>query len=153
MPAQRLKTFLDQQRVKYITLKHSPAYTAQEIAAAAHVSGRELAKTVVVWLDGRLALAVVPANRNVVLEDLRIAAGVQQVRRATEEEFQQHFPDCEPGAMPPFGHLYDMAVYAAETMAEDARIAFNAGTHSELIQMDWADFERLANPKVAPFST
>jgi Ala-tRNA(Pro) deacylase len=153
MPAQRLKTFLDQQRVKYITLHHSPAYTAQEIAAAAHVSGREMAKTVVVWLDGRLALAVLPANRNVVLEDLRIAAGAQQAWRATEEEFQQRFPDCEPGAMPPFGNLYDMEVYAAETLAEDARIAFNAGSHSELLQMSWADFERLAKPKVAPFST
>ena len=153
MPAQRLKAFLDQQRVKYIALYHSPAYTAQEIAASAHVSGRELAKTVVVWLDDRLALAVVPANRNVVLEDLRVAAGAQQARRATEEEFKQQFPDCEPGAMPPFGHLYGMDVYAAETLAQDERITFNAGTHSELIQMRWADFERLAQPKIAPFST
>ena len=153
MPAKRLKTFLDQQHVKYVSISHSPAYTAQEIAAAAHVSGRELAKTVVVWLDDRLALAVVPANRNVVLEDLRTAAGAQQIRRASEEEFQQRFPDCEPGAMPPFGHLYDMEVYAAETLAEDERIAFTAGTHSELIQMKWADFERLARPRVAPFST
>ena len=153
MPAQRLKSFLDQQRVKYITISHSPAYTAQEIAAAAHVSGRELAKSVVIWLDDRMALAVVPANRNVVFEDLRSAVGAQQARRATEEEFQQRFPDCEPGAMPPFGHLYDMEVYAAETLAEDQRIAFNAGTHSELIQMSWPDFERLAKPKVAPFST
>lgn len=153
MPAQRLKAFLDEQRVKYVSLLHSPAYTAQEIAAAAHVSGREFAKTVVVWLGDRLALAVVPANRQVVFDDLRAAAGAETVRPATEEEFQARFPDCAPGAMPPFGHLYGMEVFAAATLAEDEQIAFNAGTHSELIRMRWEDFERLAKPKVAPFST
>ena len=153
MPAQRLKSFLDQESVKYVTLTHSPAYTAQEIAAAAHVPGRELAKSVVVWLDQRMALAVVPANRNVVLEDLRTAAGAATAQRASEEEFNARFPDCEPGAMPPFGNLYEMDTWVSQTLAEDTRIAFNAGTHSELVQMSYADFERLVKPKVAAFST
>lgn len=153
MPAQRLKAFLDQHRVRYLAIRHSPAYTAQEIAEAAHISGHDLAKTVVVWLDHHLALAVVPADRNVVLDDLRAVAGAETIRRATEEEFTARFPDCEAGAMPPFGGLYEMEVFAAETLAQTSRIAFNAGTHSELIQMSWDDFERLAQPRVAPFST
>ena len=153
MPANRLKNFLNQEGVKYVAISHSPAYTAQEIAASAHVRGQDLAKTVMVWLDSQMAMAVVPANRMVVLPDLREASGAREVRVATEAEFKKGFPDCEIGAMPPFGNLYGMEVHVAQTLTEDEQIVFNAGTHSELIKMAYADFARLVLPKVASFST
>ncbi|MDB6066385.1 MAG: YbaK/prolyl-tRNA synthetase associated region [Pedosphaera sp.] len=153
MPIQKLKQFLDQEKVRYVSIVHSPAFTAQEIAAAAHVPGGELAKTIVVHLDGKIALAVLPANRKIILEDLREAAGVEHARFATEDEFKTLFPDCEVGAMPPFGSLYGMDVYAAPALTEDNEIAFNAGTHTELIKMEYEDFARLAKPKVASFTT
>src|SRR5258708_3647136 len=139
MPVEKLKQFLDREGVKYVSIVHSPAFTAQEIAAAAHVPGGELAKTVVIHLDGKIAMAVLPANRKIILEDLREAAGVDQARFATEDEFKTLFPDCELGAMPPFGNLYGMDVYAATTLAKDREIAFNAGSHTELIKMGFGD--------------
>lgn len=153
MPVRTLKEFLDRERVKYVSITHSAAYTAQEIAAVAHVSGRNVAKTVMVWLDGRLAMAVLPANCKVVLDDLREAAGAREARLATEEEFKARFSDCEAGAMPPFGHLYGMETFAAAALAEDDEIAFNAGSHMELIKLRYDDFERLARPKLAAFTT
>jgi len=152
MPVEKLKEFLDKEKVKYVSIVHSPAFTAQEIAAAAHVPGRELAKTVILHLDGKTAMAVLPANRKIILEDLRQAAGVEEVRFATEDEFKQLFPDCEVGAMPPFGNLYGMDVYVAASLAEDEEIVFNAGSHTELIRLAYRDFERLVKPKVAGFT-
>lgn len=153
MPIQKLKEFLDRERVKYVSLNHSPAFTAQEIAAAAHVPGTELAKTVVVHLDGKIAMAVLPANLKIVMEDLREAAGTEHARFATEDEFKRLFADCEVGAMPPFGNLYGMDVYAATPLTKDKEIAFNAGSHTELIKMAYNDFARLVKPKVASFTT
>lgn len=153
MPSQKLKQFLDSHNVKYVSIQHSPAYTAQEVAASSHVSGRGFAKTVVVKIDGTMALVVLPANRKVVLADLREALGATQVKLATEEEFQARFPDCEVGAMPPFGNLYGMEVYVAPNLAEEAEITFNAGTHTEVIKMAYSDFARLVQPKVIPFTT
>lgn len=153
MPIQKLKNFLDSQHVRYVAITHSPAFTAQEIAAAAHVPGKELAKTVVVHLDGKTAMAVLPANQKVILDDLREAAGVDGARFATEDEFKQMFPDCEVGAMPPFGNLYGMDVFAATSLADDKEIAFNAGSHTELIRMAYGDFARLAKPRLASFTT
>jgi Ala-tRNA(Pro) deacylase len=153
MPVKKLKEFLDKEKVKYIAIVHSAAFTAQEIAAAAHVPGKELAKTVVVQLDGQTAMVVLPANRKIVLQDLREATGATQVKFATEDEFKKLFPDCETGAMPPFGNLYGMEVYVAKTLTEDEEIAFNAGSHTELIKMAYKDFERLVKPKVASFTT
>ena len=153
MPIEKLKQFLDRERVKYVSIAHSPAFTAQEIAAAAHVPGNELAKTVVVHLDGKIGMAVLPASRKIILDDLREAAGVEQARFATEDEFKRLFPDCETGAMPPFGNLYGMDVYAATSLPSDHEIAFNAGSHTELIKMAYGDFARLVKPKVASFTT
>lgn len=149
MPVQRLREFLDNNKVKYVTISHSVAYTAQEIAASAHIKGKELAKTVMVVLDGELAMVVVPAAFQVNMELLRGAASAGSVRLATEAEFKEKFPGCETGAMPPFGNLYGMKVFVSENLAEDKEIAFNAGTHSELIKLDYADFARLAQPVVA----
>jgi Ala-tRNA(Pro) deacylase len=153
MPVNKLKEFLDRERIKYVSIVHSIAYTAQEVAASTHITGKELAKTVIVKLDGEMAMAVLPANRKIVLQDLREVTGSDQVKFASEEEFKQKFPDCETGAMPPFGNLYGMEVYAAASLAENEEIAFNAGSHTEVIKLAYKDFERLAKPKIVSFTT
>lgn len=152
MPVHKLKAFLDDNSVKYVNIRHSNAFTAQEIASSAHVSGKEFAKTVMIKIDGRMAMAVLPASFQIDFELLRQAFGTRKVTLASEMEFMDHFPDCEIGAMPPFGNLYDMEVYVAEKLAEDKEIAFNAGTHTELIKMAYRDFERLVKPNVFKFS-
>ncbi len=152
MPVKRLKDFLDSHNVKYVTINHSPAYTAQEIAQSAHIRGKDLAKTVMVKTDGRLAMAVLPASQKVNLALLKQAAGAKVVELARESEFADRFPGCDPGAMPPFGNLYGMEVFAADTLAADEEIAFNAGSHTELIKTAYKDFERLVQPKVVKLS-
>ena len=149
MPVQKLKEFLDTNGVKYVMIQHSPAFTAQEIAASAHVPGKELAKTVMVKIDDRMAMAVVPASFKVDFDRLREAAAAERVGLAGEAEFQDMFPGCEVGAMPPFGNLYEMDVYVSQTLAEDEEIAFNAGSHTELMRLAYQDFRRLVRPKVA----
>jgi len=151
MPVQMLKEYLDYHLVKYVVITHSPAFTMQEIAAATHIPGKELAKTVVVNIDGRLAMAVLPASQQVDLELLREQLGAREVTLAREREFRDRFPDCELGAMPPFGNLYDMDVYVADTLTEDEEIAFNAGSHSQLVRMSYQDYERLVQPEVLHF--
>jgi len=153
MPLSKVKAFLDAHNVKYVVISHSKAYTAQGIAAISHISGKELAKSVIVKLDGDLAMAVLPASYQVDLEALRRTTGVRVAELATEREFKQHFPDCETGAMPPFGNLYGIPVYVDETLAEDREIAFNAGSHYELIKMAYKDFEHLVKPEVMEFSS
>ncbi len=152
MPVAKLKEFLDSHNIKYVTISHSPAYTAQAIAAAAHVSGKELAKTVMVKIDGKMTMAVLPASYQVDLDLMRDAVGATNVEVATEAEFEGMFPGCEVGAMPPFGNLYGMDVFSAKRLAEDEEIAFNAGSHVELIKLAYADFARLVQPTVLAFS-
>src|SRR5262249_44029827 len=113
---------------------------------------KDLAKTVVVHLNDRMAMAVLPANRKIALSDLGEAAGGAKASFATEDEFKDLFPDCELGAMPPFGNLYGMDVYVAAPLAEDEEIAFNAGSHTELIKMPFREFQRLVKPRVAYFT-
>jgi Ala-tRNA(Pro) deacylase len=148
MSVVRLKDFLDSYNIRYIVISHSLAYTAQGIASLAHIPGKELAKTVIVKLDSTLAMAVVPASGQVDLPILRDATGANSVQLAAEMDFRDSFPDCETGAMPPFGNLYGMSVFADESLALDEEIAFNAGTHRELFRMRWADYVRLVNPRV-----
>ena len=143
-----LQEFLDRHNVRYIVLSHSPAYTAQGVAGLTHIPGKELAKTVIVKLDGKLVMAVVPAMFHVDLAQLKKAANAKTVALASEEEFRDRFPECETGAMPPFGNLYGIPVFADEILAKDKEIAFNAGSHRELIRMGWEDFEKLVEPKV-----
>ncbi len=152
MPINTLTRFLDENKVEYVTIRHSPAYTAQKIAAAAHIPGREVAKTVMVNMDGKMAMAVLRATDQVDLDLLRSAANAKSVTLATEDDFRDAFQGVELGAMPPFGNLYGMQVFTDEALTKDAQIAFNAGSHTELLQLDYADFERLAKPKVANFS-
>ena len=153
MPLSKVKAFLDANHVKYVTLSHSKAYTAQGIAAVSHISGKELAKSVIVKLDGALAMAVLPASFQVDLTALKKAVGVREAELASEREFKRHFPDCETGAMPPFGNLYGIPVYVDETLTEDHEIAFNAGSHYELIKLAFEDFDRLVHPEVLSFSS
>jgi Ala-tRNA(Pro) deacylase len=147
MPVQKLKEFLDKEAVKYVSIQHSRAFTAQEVAASAHIRGKEMAKTVIVQMDGKMAMVVLPANHRVNLEVLRESAGAEEVKLSTEAEFKGLFPDCEPGAMPPFGNLYGMEVYIAAALTKDEEIAFNAGTHTECIRLAYGDFDRLVKPK------
>ena len=151
MPVQKLKAYLDENKVRYVTIIHSRAYTAQEIAASAHVKGKELAKTVMVKVDGKPVMVVLPASQRVDFQVLRDITGGKTAVLASESEFRELFPDCEAGAMPPFGNLYGMDVYVAPRLAEDEEIAFNAGSHTELMKLHYADFERLVKPKVAAF--
>ena len=148
MPTTRLREFLDEKGVKYTITTHRVAYTAREIAVLAHVSSQELAKTVIVKIDGALAMAVLPASYEVDLPLLRTATGARIVTLAKESEFKDRFPECEIGAMPPFGNLYGMAVYVDESLTKDRDIAFNAGSHIELLQLSFPDFVRLVHPQV-----
>lgn len=148
MACDKLQEFLDRNQVKYISIKHSPAFTAQEIAASAHIPGQEVAKTVVVKLDGELALVVLPAPEMVRMEHLKAETGAQRVELASEEEFRDRFPDCEVGAMPPFGNLYGMDTYVEKSLTGDEEIAFNGGTHTELVKMAFSDYRSLTQPKI-----
>ncbi len=152
MPIRKLREFLDSHGVRYFVVSHSPAYTAQEIAASAHVPGKELAKTVIVTLDGKMAMVVLPASRQLDLELLGKLTGANKVELAGESEFSGLFSECEIGAMPPFGNLYGMAVYVSEELEDDDEIAFNAGAHTELLRLSYESYKRLVQPKVAKLS-
>jgi Ala-tRNA(Pro) deacylase len=148
MPLLRILRHLDREGVPYNVISHPPAFSAQKIAAAAHVRGREMAKIVMVKIDGKLAMCVVPADRSLDLEHLRVATGVDEAELASEVEFKDRFPDCEGGAMPPFGNLYGLTVFVADTLARLEFIAFNAGNHREIIRLRYLDFVRLVQPRV-----
>lgn len=152
MPSQKLKSFLDENKIKYVTIVHSLAYTAQEIAASAHLPGKGLAKTVLIKVNGKLAITVLPASYQIDFDMLKKALGTNEVRLANEQEFKDKFPGCEVGAMPPFGNLYGLPTYVAASLVEDEEFAFNAGTHTELIKMQYRDFERLVNPVILRFT-
>lgn len=152
MPMQKLKEYLDINNIKYVTISHSSAFTAQEIAATAHIPGRELAKTVLVKIDGKMAMAVLPASDKVDFDLLKEFTGAENIRLAYEQEFMDKFPDCEVGAMPPFGNIYGIEVFVAKSLSEDEEIAFNACSHSQLIKMQYRDFEKLVKPKILDFS-
>ncbi|HEX7111775.1 MAG TPA: YbaK/EbsC family protein [Mizugakiibacter sp.] len=147
MPEPRLQRYLHEQHTPYETIHHARAVTAQETAASAHIRGSMMAKTVMVKLDGRLAMVVVPAAQRVHFGRLRQAAGAATAELATEAEFCSRFPDCEAGAMPPFGNLYDLEVYVDDALVSRGDIAFNAGTHTEVMRMPFSEFERLVAPK------
>jgi Ala-tRNA(Pro) deacylase len=153
MLSTKLKEYLDEENIKYTTITHSTAYTAQEIAQLAHISGDEMAKTVIVKIDGKQAMVVLPATDHIDLELLEGALGAESVSLATETEFMPQFSECEIGAMPPFGNLYHMDVYVEEALSHDEMIAFNACSHNELIEISYEDFARLVKPEVMRIST
>lgn len=150
--AKRLRELLDEKEVQYEVLEHDPAFTAQEEAAATHVPGRNWAKTVVLRVDGDPVLAVLPATRQLDLDAFARAAGAGSVELADEDDFRRLYPDCEPGAMPPFGHLYDQTTFVDESLREDEYIAFHAGDHQTAIKMPYSAFEKLEEPVAALFT-
>ncbi|MBI2201200.1 MAG: YbaK/EbsC family protein [Armatimonadetes bacterium] len=150
---ERLEQLLNEERVPYRVREHRPAVTAQDIASVEHLSGYEMAKVVMVVADDRLVMLVVPAPHRVDLDKVRRALSVTAVRLAEEEEFVNVFGDCEVGAMPPFGHLYGIAVYLDPALARRPEIVFNAGSHRETITMAYQDYARLARPEVIDLST
>lgn len=152
MPSRKLKEFLDSNKIRYVSITHSSAYTAMEIAALAHIPGKDLAKTVMIKINGHMAMVVLPATHMIKMDLLKKVVENENIRLATEQEFKDKFPDCEVGAMPPFGNLYNMEVYASNLLKEDEEIVFNAGTHTELIKLSYKDFENLVKPKVAEIS-
>ena len=152
MPAKKLTDFLDTHKIKYKSTIHARAYTAQDIASLTHIKGQELAKTVIVKIDDQMAMAVLPASFQVDLARLKALAHAKSAALASEAEFRGRFPECETGAMPPFGNLYEMPVFVEESLSKDKEISFNAGTHNELIQLAYEDFARLVRPNVAKFS-
>lgn len=148
----RLKTLLDHEGTDYEVLEHPQAFTAQEEAAATHVPGQNWAKTVVVKADDRYVLAVLPATRQLDLDALAEAVGAQAVALADEDEFDALYPDCEPGAMPPFGHLYQQTTVVDRSLAEDEYIVFHAGDHRTAVKLPYRVYQELESPEVASLS-
>lgn len=149
--AAKFKKYLDENKVKYQALKHPVAYTAQEIAAAQHVPGKQVVKSVLVKADDKYVLAVLPAIHLIDTNKLKNVIKCKTLKIATEEEIAKIIPDYEVGAMPPFGNLYGLDVYADEVLKQDMEIVFNAGTHTDTVKIKYADFEKLAKPKLADF--
>ncbi len=153
MSIERLTSVLNRNRINYEVVDHPSAYTAQEIAANAHVSGKEFAKTVIVKLDGTMAMVVLPASRKVDFEMFNEVFPHTDVELAKEAEFADYFVTCEAGSMPPFGFLYGMHVYVAPELAEDEEIYFNAESHTKLVKMRYKDWEDLVQPQKLLFAT
>ena len=152
MPLKKVKDYLDTNNIKYVIISHSPAYTAMKVAQSAHIPGIELAKTVMVKIDGSMTMIVLPSSYKIDFDLLKDLTGARKIELAAEKEFKSIFPYCEVGAMPPFGNLYNLGVYVTESLTQDKEIAFPAGTHNELIKMDYADFKKLVKPKVLKIS-
>lgn len=145
----KLKKYLDSNKVKYKALKHKLAYTAQEIAAAQGVPGKQVIKSVLVKTDAGYALAVLPAIHLIDLKKLKEVLKCKSLKIATEKDIEKVIPDYTPGAMPPFGNLFGLDTVADKILKEDIEIVFNGGTHKDTVKMKYADFEKLAKPKSA----
>lgn len=152
MALEKLTSYLDEKGIKYVVVRHSKAFTAQEVAASAHIPGKEMVKTVMVKVDDDIKMFVLPSTHDVDFEAIKDTFDAENVELASEAEFEDMFPDCEIGAMPPFGNLFDMDTYVAEVLTEDEEIAFNAGTHKEVVKLNYKDFEDLVNPEIVPIA-
>ena len=152
MATRALTDYLDNNDIYYHCYNHEPAVTAAEVAQSSHIPGRHMAKTVIVDVDGMLTMAVLPADQYLDPEKLRLALNAHHVRLASEDEFKDRFPLCEPGGEPPFGNLYNMPVYVDDTLISQDWIAFNAGTHTEVIKMGMGDFLRLSEATTCSFA-
>ncbi|MBI4525695.1 MAG: YbaK/EbsC family protein [Deltaproteobacteria bacterium] len=148
----RLKEVLDREKISYELYNHPQAFTAQEIAASQHIPGKEMAKVVILKLDGAFAMAVVPASKMINFDRVRASLGTKEVSLATEDEFVRLFPDCEIGAMPPFGELFGLPVYVDPALEKDETIFFNAGNHQQTVRLKYADFKEIVKPQVVPLT-
>jgi Ala-tRNA(Pro) deacylase len=145
----KLKELLDEAKISYEVYNHALAYTAQEIAAKQHFSGREMAKVVMLSVDGNLVMGVITGSHKVSLNTVKASLGAREVKLATENEFISRFPECEIGAMPPFGNLFGLRVLVDPALEKDEYIYFNAGNHVQTVRMKYADFARLVKPEIA----
>jgi len=145
----RLKELFDEAKVSYEVYNHPLAYTAQEIAARQHFSGKEMAKVVMIEVDDRLIMGVIPGSQKINLNTVKASLGAKQARLATEDEFISRFPECEVGAMPPFGHLFGLPVFVDPALEKDDVIYFNAGNHVQTVRLSYKDFARLVKPQIA----
>lgn len=152
MPVRAISEYLDRNTVNYRCYNHPPAFTAPEVAEIAHIPGRLLAKTVIVSVDDQLMMAALSSDQHIDIERLRSALGATDVRIADEAEFIHRFPDCEVGSMPPLGNLYDMRVVMDRSLGDAEWFAFNAGSHTEVVVMDVAEFIRLVKPVLCRFN-
>jgi len=147
MLAPRLKHYLDESHVKYRTIDHSVAYTAQQVAELAHIPGKKLAKPVMVKIDGKLAMIIEPASLKLNLKELEKLLDGKKVELARESEFKDKFEGCELGAMPPLGKPFGIETYLDDRLAGNENILFNGGTLRELVEMSFKDFETIAKAK------
>jgi len=145
----KLKEALDEAKISYEVYNHALAYTAQEIAAKQHFPGKEMAKVVMLEVDGVLVMGVIPGSRKINLDLVRSSLEAKKARLATEEEFVTRFPDCEIGAMPPFGNLFDLKVVVDPALEMDEHIYFNAGNHVQTVRLRYDDFARMVRPQMA----
>jgi Ala-tRNA(Pro) deacylase len=148
----KLKDYLEKNQVRYEVGYHERVYTSQEIAAAMHVPGKELTKVIMVKADGKMVMLVLPASYRVETKKLKKVFQCKRLGIAKEKDFEEHFPDCEIGAMPPFGNLYNLEVWVDQVLAEDEFIVFQAGSHVETLRIKYSDYARLVSPKVGDFS-
>ncbi len=149
---QRIRDYLDSQNVLYETVHHSQAFSGQEVAHSLHLSGKRLAKAVVLGGDGKLLMAIIPASHRLNLQDMRVAAEVMSLEMVSESELAKVFPDCEGGAVPPFGNLYGLEVWVDRAVSDSEEIFFCAGTHQDCLRMKYSDFSRLCRPRLGRFS-
>ncbi len=152
MISTKLREYLDKNNVEYNVSPHREAFTAQEIAACMHVPGKVLAKVVMVKAGEKDAMVVMPACRRLNMDKLKTIMGSEDVRLENEDEFKDKFPECDVGAMPPFGNLYDIDVYVDSTLADDEQIIIPSGNYTECVRLKYRDFADLAKPKEADFS-
>ncbi len=147
--SKKVKEYLEKEHIKFQIAEHPLAYTATEIAGSQHVPGKQMVKSVIVNANGKFIMCVLPAIHLVDFEKLKKAVGANDLRLADEEDLERLFPDYEVGAEPPFGHLYGLKVYSEKVLEEDEEIVFNAGTHTDVVRIKYADFKRLVKPVVA----
>ena len=152
MLLKKLMEFLDLNHVRYVNVTHSTAFTAQDVAQSAHISGKEMAKTVIVWMDGAMGMVVLPASSMIDFNKFKELSGAASVELASEAEFKDRFAECEVGAMPPFGNMFNIRVFVDKSLSEDQEIAFNAGSHRELIRMRYEDYAALVKPVLGSFA-
>lgn len=148
----KLKDVLEKNGVSYEVGFHPEVFTAQEIAAAQHIPGKEMVKVVMVKADGKMLMLVLPASYQIDMKKLKKVLKAKKVGIAKEKQFEELFPDCEVGAMPPFGNLYNLEVWIDQVLTEDASIVFQAGNHIETMRIKYSDYALLVNPKVGDFS-
>ena len=147
-----IKQYLFHGYASYTHKKHPAAFTSQEIAEAEHIPGEEFAKTVILNTGQKLIMAVVPADHIIDIDTLKEKIGCDHLTLASEKDFIETFPSCQPGAMPPFGRLFGLPVYCDHVLAQQSEIEFNAGTHIDTIRMEFATFKKLENPLLLTFS-